>query len=111
MLSFQQFVFQTSNFPEHKGFLEEKKGVALMMGLILIPLLLSLIIDFRERKNILLNKTWYSINLLLIIGYIAISQLDRQHSIKLVIAASMTVMIILLIKKQKKLCKEKLGLF
>lgn len=103
-ISYQQFTFQTSAFPEHKDFLKEKEGVILGIFLLSIPLVLSVIIDFKEQKKNVLNGRWYLLTLLLLLGYILVNQLKGHYS-GVVISVGMAVGLVLIIRKQNQLLR------
>jgi hypothetical protein len=101
VIGYQQFAFYTSDFPEHKDFFREQGGVTLGLFLFLIPLVLSLVIDFKEVKRKVLRGKWYILTLLLLIGYILISQLQGHYSV-FFIATGMAVVLVLIIRKQNR---------
>lgn len=104
-VGYQQLTYLSSDFPEHKDFLKEKEGVTLGLFLFSIPLVLSLVIDFKEVKANVLNREWYILTLLLLLGYILLSQLQGHYS-GLFIALGMVVALVIIIKRQHQLLKD-----
>lgn len=103
-IEIQQLTYHTSSIPEHTDFLKEKEGVTLTMIIFLIPILLSLIIDFKELKKELLKTKWYIITTLYFVGYVLISQL-KNHYIQYVIVIGMIVVSIFIIRKINRINK------
>ena len=101
-IGYQQLKFQNSEFPEHADFLKEKEGAVLIMTIFLIPWLLSLIVDFKELKKESLKSKWYIMTVLLLIGYFINFQL-KNEIVSYLIAISMTVGLIFIIRKQKRI--------
>lgn len=104
-VGYQQLTYLSSDFPEHQDFLKEKEGVTLGLFLFSIPLVLSLIIDFKEVKANVLNREWYILTLLLLLGYILLSQLQGHYS-GLFIALGMVVALVIIIRRQRQLLKD-----
>lgn len=102
----QQYTFQVSDIPEHKDLLKEKEGVVLGLITFLIPLLLSLIIDFKELKKEVLKGKWYLLTLSLIVAYVLINQLKMYDYVGILIAVVMTIGLILMLRKQKHLFEK-----
>lgn len=100
----QQFSYHVSDVPEHKEFLKEKKGVVFGLFMFLIPIAISLIVDFREQKKELLKGKWYIVTLSLVLGYVLINQL-KGHYLGYIIAALMALGYIYTIRQQKQLEK------
>ncbi|HEY5747859.1 MAG TPA: hypothetical protein VIU12_17415 [Chryseolinea sp.] len=101
VIGYQQFTFRTSDFPEHRDFFREQEGVALSLFLFLIPLALSLVVDFKEVKMKGLKGKWYILTLLLLIGYTLIRQL-QGHYLVFFVATGMAVALVLIIRKQNR---------
>mgnify|MGYP000272670858 CR=1 FL=1 len=106
VIGYRQFRFYSSGFPEHQDFAKEKEGVVFGMFFYLLPLILSLLIDFKEQKNATLKGKWYLLTLSLIVLYILINQLKENHYIGLSIAVVMAVILVLTIRKQNQSLKN-----
>ncbi len=102
----QQCTFQMSDIPEHKDLLKEKEGGVLGLITFLIPLLLSLIVDFKELKKEVLKGKWYLLTISLMVAYILINQLKVYDYVGMLIAVVMTIGLILILRKQKYLFEK-----
>lgn len=100
-----QYAYFTSDFPEHEHFAKENSPIIWSVILFLIPLIISLIVDFKEQKKGLLKEKWYIITLSLVVGYVLINQL-KGHYLGYIIATVMAIGYINTIRKQKQLEKN-----
>ena len=101
-VSYEQYNLNSSDFPENRQMAENKEGVIFYMILFLVPLALSVIVDFKEQKSAVLKGKWYLLTLSLITLYVWINQLKGQHYVGLSIATAMTVILALTIRKQNQ---------
>jgi hypothetical protein len=94
-----QITFLTSGFPEHKSFAKKNSQVILGVIPILIPLIASLVVDFREHKKESLRNNWYFISTGLVIGYVLISRIN-SHYLEYIVSVFMTLPYIYIMCKQ-----------
>ncbi|AUS04918.1 hypothetical protein C1A40_05290 [Tamlana carrageenivorans] len=79
-IGYQQVTFQLSGVPEHEDLLKEKEGVVFQLILFLIPIIISLIVDFKALKNNTLQKKWFLVTSILVLSYIIINFLNGHFS-------------------------------
>jgi H+/Cl- antiporter ClcA len=94
-----QVTFWTSGFPEHDSFAKKNGRVILGMIPLLIPLMASLVVDFRELKKESLRRKWYLVTTGLVLGYFLICRVN-SHYFEFIISVFMTLLIIWIIRQQ-----------
>jgi hypothetical protein len=98
-IGYDQYSLSSSTFPENNQLAEKKEGVLLYLILFLVPLVLSVIIDFKEQKDAFLKGKWYLITLGLIVFYILLNQL-KGHYTALILAGIMIIALSTVLRKQ-----------
>ena len=105
-IGYQQTTFQLSDVPEHEDLLKEKEGVVFQIILFLIPIIISLIIDFKVLKNTALQKQWFLLTSVLVLSYIIINLLNGHFS-RLLIAVSISFSLLFILFRNKPIhCKK-----
>jgi hypothetical protein len=101
----QQMKFQVSGIPEHEDLLKEYEGVVLKLVFFIFPVIVSLVIDFKELKSNSLQNRWYLIAGIVVLNYIIIKSLN-SHFIILVIEGFLGVGLLLVIFWQNKFSEK-----
>lgn len=70
VIGYDQYKFSNSSFPEYIDLAKERAGVPYKMLFFSLPLLLSIVIDFKELKHYYLKRGWYLLTLLILIFYL-----------------------------------------
>ena len=99
-IGYQQTTFQLSGIPEHEDLLKEKEGVVFRLILFLMPIIISLIIDFKALKNNTLQKKWFLLTCVLVLSYIVINLLNG-HFAGLLIAITLSFGLLFILFRNK----------
>ncbi len=96
-ISYSQFRYYSSDFPEHIDLAKEKEGVAFGMSIYLLPIILSVVVDFKEVRNPKLNGKWYLLTLILILFYALNYKLRLSDTIGLLMATVISLVLVFII--------------